>query len=375
MQNLTKLLTFVLIATGMAACSNDDEPKWDDTDSKVELPAQRMFVLNQGIWNSNNATLSLINPDIPSQSIDDIFQLQNGVRLGDTGQQVVEEDGEMFVAMATSNYLLKLNSAAVEEGRLSFVNDPDLTAGIRYIAAEDGYVFATFYGGYLLKINARTMTIDKKVKTPAANLEGIAIADDKIYVSDAYEMVYGQGSGSGYVYHDQVLVYSARDLSQLATVTVGVNPNKIVEEDDRLFVMCLGNYADKGYTAYMIDADNGNKVTLIGDSTEVATYDDKAFFVNSITDWLTYTTTNTFFSYDIKTGRTDNSSFLKGAPAELSSATISMVSINPDNGDIFIGVSYYASSNGDLYRFDRLGNYLGKLSSGGQHPVSAVYFD
>ncbi|MCM1111292.1 MAG: hypothetical protein NC336_08795 [Clostridium sp.] len=373
-KSILKMMAAVALCFGASACS-DDKPDIPENGGQVKLPRQRMFVLNQGIWNANNATLAFIDPDDPTKSIGDIYLAQNGTNLGDTGQQVIEYDGAMYIAMSTSNYLVRTNSAAVIESSISFVDDPDLQAGIRYIAADDKHIFATFYGGWLLKIRCSDLTVVKKVKTEAANLEGVAVADGNVYVSDAYEMVFGAGANSGYHYHDQVLVYKTSDLSKVGAVTVGVNPNKIVEEDDRLFVMCLGNYADKGYTAYMIDTGNNNAVSYIGDATEVAVDNGKAYFVNSVTDWLTMTTTNSFFSYDIKSGKTSSSSFLSGAPDELSSATISMISVNPETHEFYIGVSFYASSDGDIYRFDRSGRYVSKFSSKGQHPVDAVYFD
>lgn len=43
------------------------------------------------------------------------------------------------MAVCGSNYLVKLNAAGVVQKRVFFVGDADLSAGIRSIAAEDGY--------------------------------------------------------------------------------------------------------------------------------------------------------------------------------------------------------------------------------------------
>ena len=85
-------------------------------------------------------------PNGGADFIGDIFQKQNKAKLGDLGQTMIEYNECMYVAVYGSNYLVKLNAAGVEQTRASFVDDPDLAAGIRAIAAEDGYIYASFYG-------------------------------------------------------------------------------------------------------------------------------------------------------------------------------------------------------------------------------------
>lgn len=57
---------------------------------------------------------------------------------------MIKYEDEIYVAVYGSNYLAKLNAAGVELNRISFVDDDDLSAGIRYIDAEDGYIYASF---------------------------------------------------------------------------------------------------------------------------------------------------------------------------------------------------------------------------------------
>lgn len=81
---------------------------------------------------------------------------------------------------------------------------------------------------------------------------------------------------------------------------------------------------------------------------------DILYLVNSLTDWNTYTTVNTFFTYNIKTGQMNNASFLKDAPAELTSSTLYMLEVNENNGDIYISTSEF-TTNGTIYRFKKDG--------------------
>lgn len=75
---------------------------------------------------------------------------------------MIEYEDEIYIAVYGSNYLTKLNAAGVEQKRVSFVNDNDLSAGIRYIDAEDGYIYASFWGGAVAKINATTLEVGRQ---------------------------------------------------------------------------------------------------------------------------------------------------------------------------------------------------------------------
>ena len=101
------------------------------------------------------------------------------------------------------------------------------------------------------------------------------------------------------------------------------------------------------------------------------------YLVDSRTDYSSkpYVTTNTFSSYDIKSGRLNQTSFLKNAPAELTNASVYMMTVDDETGDIYIGVTHYSDSNGDMYRFKKDGTFVEKFDCGGQNPKAAVFFD
>ena len=117
-----------------------------------------------------------------------------------------------------------------------------------------------------------------------------------------------------------------------------------------------------------------NKVTELGSATRMCAANDILYLVNSLTDWNTYTTVNTFFTYNIKTGQMNNASFLKDAPAELTSSTLYMLEVNENNGDIYISTSEF-TTNGTIYRFKKDGTFIEKFDAGGINPNSAVFFN
>ncbi len=357
----------------LPSCSDDDNG-WDDGDSKVELPDSRVYILNEGSIGMNNAGIAFYNPQDGS-IIDDIFYRQNDSGLGDTGQSMIRYNGSIYVAVYGSNYIARLNAACVQEKRTLFSSDPDLQGGVRYIAAEDGYIYASFYGGIVAKIDAATLEVKAKLKGLGANLEGVAICDDNLYVANSYEIVFNPATNKNdYVYKKEVKVIDLKTFSLKETLTVAQNPNKLVEEDDNVFLISW-DYFDESYVLQRIEPKSNNKVSKIGYATDMAAGDDVIYLVDSRTDWSTRTTTNTFSYYDINAGRLVGTSFLKDAPAELTSKSISMMAVSEENGDIYIGTTVWAEGNGTMYRFRKDGTFVEKFDCGGQNPKTAVFFN
>lgn len=363
------MLCMLALGASLVSCSDDDNNSLDDDGSKVTLPQTRAYFLNEGSYQGNNAGLAFYAPNGDADFISDIYKTQNNAKLGDTGQSMIEYEDEIYIAVYGSNYLTKLNAAGVEQKRVSFVNDNDLSAGIRYIDAEDGYIYASFWGGVVAKINATTLEVVDKLTGLGDNMEGVAICENMLYVANSCT--------ADYTYHNDVKVIDLRTFTLKETLQVASNPyTQMLEEDDKVFLISNDYSSAEGYVLQMIDPANNNKVTKIGNATYMAADDDILYLVNSMTDWTTepYATVNKFFTYNIKTGQMNNTSFLKNAPAELTSSTLYMLEVNDNNGDIYISTSDF-KTNGTIYRFKKDGTFIEKFDAGGINPNSAIFFN
>ena len=340
---LVSMLCMLALSVSFASCSDDDD-LLDDSGSTVALPQVRAFFLNAGTQGANNANIAFYAPNGGADFIGDIFQKQNKAKLGDLGQTMIEYNECMYVAVYGSNYLVKLNAAGVEQTRASFVDDPDLAAGIRAIAAEDGYIYASFYGGVVAKINANTLKVEKKLAIENGyNLEGVAISNNMLYVANSYKQVDGK-----LVYLNDVFVVDLATFTLKEKLAVATNPNVLMEEDDKIFLIAWDySFVEEGYVLQIIDPANSNEVTNIGHATYMAAEDDVVYLVNSVTDWTTWTATNHFSTYNIKTNILNKTSFLKNAPEELATTSISMLQVNDNGGDIYIGTTFYDKGNGN----------------------------
>lgn len=363
------MLCMLALGASVASCSDDDNDSLNDDGSKVEMPQSRAFFLNEGSYGGNNSGIAFYSPKGDADFISDIFKTQNDASLGDTGQSMIEYEDEIYVAVYGSNYLAKLNAAGVELNSRSFVKDTDLSAGIRYIDAEDGYIYASFWGGAVAKINAGTLEIEAKLTGLGANLEGVAICKDMLYVANSCTPDWS-------TYYTEVKVIDLRTFTLKETLTVAQNPKWLLEEDDKVFLISNDYSSMEGYVLQMIDPTDGNKVTKIGNATYMAAEGDMLYLTNSLTDWNTTpaSTINTFSTYNIKTGQMNNASFLKNAPVELASTSLYMLAVNDNNGDFYISTTDF-KTNGDIYRFKKDGTFVEMFDAGGINPSTAVFFN
>lgn len=356
---------------GFTSCEKNDEPGGDVDNQNLK----GMFILNQGSYQMNNAGLAFYALDkTDSPFISDLFYDVNNYKLGDNATDIVKHNGHIYISLTGSNCIYKLNEKGEVAKQVLFHNDPDLQGGVRYMTFKDNSLYASFYGGIVAKLSADDLTIEAKLNTGGSNLEGIAEVNGTLYVADSYQSTYDSTTGqSDIVYGDKLYMIDLKSFTVKGTVTVSLNPNKLIAEDGKLFLISWGNYADKGYSFQMIDPSDNNKVTELAVATDMGAGNGKVYLINSVTDWSTWTSTNTWFSYDIKGNHVDNSSFMKNAPSELTTDHISMITVDDASGDIYIGTTIYTLGNGQVYRFEKDGSFKINFDCGGENPIGAVF--
>ena len=194
-------LSALMITAGFTACDEDD---WDaiKEGSTIEMAQNRAFLLNEGAYKQNNAGITYFNWMTDEVYGNDLYLTQNKKQLGDTGQDIIEEDGYLYVTVYGSNLIVKLNSVGVEKARVSVSSD---LGQPRYMVEEDGYLYVTCYGGYIAK-------------------------------------------------------YKTSDLSYVSSVKVGDKPEYIIEEDGKLY--CTNSGWGKDNRVAIVDIKSFNKATF-----------------------------------------------------------------------------------------------------------------
>lgn len=348
------------VVTVVSSC--DDEDKWDASSwgSKVDMAETRAFVLNEGSYGLNNSSIGYFDFRTDAVYSGDLFVAQNGTSIGDTGQDLIEEDDYLYLAVYGSNYISKLNGVGKEVGRLSLASDESIGA-VRYLAADDGYLYATTYGGYVIKVNTSNMTIVGKVEV-GRNPEQIIEEDGYIYCVN-----------SGWGDDNRLAIIDERTFSKADFVDIIYNPQAIVETDGYIAIQGYG--ADYSYPVIVYDRTTKTYST-IGQGTNIAAEDGILYVANTQTDYSVtpYSSTTSFYTYNFRT-KQKNEHVFSNVPSSLTNSAVYGISVNDETGHVYVLGTNYTWGDGTVYHFDQNGNYIGSFSSYGQNPKKVVFVD
>ena len=353
---LFTMLCSLILGISFTACSDDDEDKL--IIDPEDYPA---YILNEGIWGSNNANISRFFPSY--KGIDsDYYQQVNGKLMGDLANAMIEEENNIYVVIGGSKYVARLDLNCVEQARYSF---PEGEGEPRCIDVEDGYVYVTQHGGQVSKLDAQTLKLVSTFKG-GDNLEGIVEKDGKLYVANAWKGVYD--------FNKELLVINAETMTKTGSIDVVLNPVQVQEIDDKIYVISQGNYEDVQAVLQVIDTKAGTSKVIVKDVDKITEgHNGLIYGVRSTYD-ADWNTINSFFTYNPKKGTVSETSFLQDAPSSISSTAIYLLEVGGYADFIYIGISDYVT-NGTIYQFDASGKLLQSFDSGGINPNAMIFID
>lgn len=197
-----------------------------------------------------------------------------------------------------------------------------------------------------------TRTIAGESEKVGANLEGIAVAGNKLYVCNS--------CNPDYTYNKNVVELNASTLAKNQDIEVVDNPVDVINAGSAIFILSMGNYADKPATVQML---KDGQLSTIGNATMMAydSYKDQLYMINA-----PYGGDKEYKVYNLKNGQT--TTFLTNSDI----FSPYSLAVNPVNGDVFITSSTKNPDTGKadytadckLYRYTSAGTLLGTYDCG-----------
>lgn len=354
------MLLFVATLVGFSSCSDDDN---DDSKLPDVVEFNGVYILNSGAYTNNNP--SLVYYDFKSTTTSNLFEIVNGIKLGDTAQDMIMYGSKTYVAMYGSGliYVLDKNSKILA----TIKNDsssPSVKLQPRSLEAYKGKVYVTLFDGYLARIDTTTMAIDKKVAV-GANPEGVKAVNNKIYVANSGGMNWANG------YNNTVSVLDL-DLLTKNEIIVAMNPNELkVDKYNNLYLVSRGNFGNIPNILQQINTTTDVVTTLdSGRSFSVFPEGDKLYMLKKEYD-ANNLPSSTFVYYDIIKKEVVEQSFITDGTAI---KDISFVKSEPKTGDIYV-LAADASNNGDGYIFSSAGKLKSKFDTGAPYPVTISFIN
>ncbi len=342
----------VLMAATISFTSCDDDDDSATCPTPV-IPRYGVYVINEGNYSYQiNGTLDFLGYDVAKGTYsmtDSIFEKVNGRSLGGTpNDALIFSDSLLCIAVADEDRVEFVNTTTKKASAAVSIDSP------RELAYESGsnYLYVSSYTGKVYKIDMTTRTIAGESEKVGANLEGIAVAGNKLYVCNS--------CNPDYTYNKNVVELNANTLAKNQDIEVVDNPVDVINAGSAIFILSMGNYADKPATVQML---KDGQLSTIGNATMMAynAYNDQLYMINA-----PFGGDKEYKVYNLKNGQT--TTFLTN-PDIFSPYSLA---VNPVNGDVFITSSTknpdtgYADYTADckLYRYTSAGILLGTYDCG-----------
>lgn len=241
--DMKKLLFILVIALTVASCSDNDfyygkqkenpTPTTNDSTSASE----RVIVLNEGNWQSDNGKLSLIEDH---KITNNWFRSINGFKIGDTPEDIIYLEDEDMVAISVnwSNIIYYITP----EGKV-LAQTEDIP-NCRRMCTDGRYIYITSYAhetalgehyerGYVAKVRINDAKIVKTCEV-GYEPEGIAYYNGKLFVANTG----GYAFSEDHAYEHSVSVV---DTSMVVDTTVN-----IVNSEGRDVINLYGKMSQSG---------------------------------------------------------------------------------------------------------------------------------
>jgi hypothetical protein len=305
--------------------------------------------------------------DINTQKTEaDYYKKVNGTSIG-VGANDLEQYGNKLYCVITGTDGAKQSFVDVMDintgkslKRISFNSD---TKGQlpRSIAFYKNKAYVSRYDGKVSRIDTATMTVDGEV-TCSVGLEGLAVANGKLYVCNSSHPSYQTGA------KNKVSVIDLSTFTKIKDIEVNNNPVKIQAADNGdLFVVTWNDYI----------VNNAPSLDRISSATDAKTatyaYDLADIAINKTTG---YVFKDVYVTPDIKalnvtTGTLGGSLITDGTAI----TTLYGITINPFNSDVFIAdANNYNATTGAVYCFGADGKKKFSFATAGlPHHAAFVY--
>lgn len=310
-----------------------------------------VYVLNQGTMNYNNSTVTSYNIDKATSTID-WYKAQNGVGLGDTGNDMAVYGGKIYIVVNVSSVLTVTDLNGKFLKTISFQNGSSARQP-RCIAFNKNKAYVCSFDGSVARIDTTSLSIEAYA-TAGENPDGICVANNNLYVSNSGGMNYMTGN-----YGTTVSVINISSFTETQKITVNMNPFTIHTGDDgNVYVLSHGNYGSIGSEIQMINPQTNTVAKTYANSSaaDFALSGSKLFFCNY--DYAAKA--SVIKVMDVSTGAISN--FITDGTTVPSASSIA---VNPSNGDVYVTSSAadYVS-NGTVYCFGSTGKLKFSFASG-----------
>ncbi|MBR1668383.1 MAG: hypothetical protein IJ693_08905 [Bacteroidaceae bacterium] len=344
-----------------AACSGSDGEAEEENFSSTP---GGVFILNEGNFNSGNATLSYYDPETKKVE-NGVFQRANGRKLGDTGQSIMIWDGVAYIAVENSGIVwgidvetFKVKGQVVASSETKIINP----RYVQIVSSTKAYV-TDLYSPYVNVFNPKTFQWTGAIPTGQEMNKGYCSTEEMVQVG---KYVYT----NCWSYSKKLLVLDTERDEMVREIELGSWQPKSMKADrnGKLWVITDGGYTMESESfgddvphLYRIDASTGAVELDQALDTDEANVQIE---MNSTGD-VVYLINNDIYRMSVTDTHVPVRPFIK-APVDSNGKRHKLygIGVNPRNGEIYVADAVDYAQAGVVYRYGEDGVLIDQFRVG-----------
>lgn len=350
MKTNKKIYFGLLAAIIMFAACEKPEPTPDTPQAKGE----GIYILNEGMWNMNNSTISFYNLQT-GEVIPDIFLSTNRRGLGDTGNDLQAYGSKLYCIVNTSEIVEVMNFSDCRSIKQISLQGKSP----RKIAFYESYGYVSCFDGSVVKIDTATLEI-VAVAQAGRNPEGLCVANGKLYVANSGGLDYPN-------YDNTVSIFDLSTFSLIKNIEVVCNPAILLaDEEGDVYLLSIGDYGATPSAFQRINTQSDEVAQTFDFSVMNFTISGNRAYLY---DFNYVTNEASFMVMDLNSETIINDHFISdGTQIQTPYAIFA----HPTTGDVYIADAGDYTVNGDIYCFSSNGRKKFSFESG-ISPAHIVY--
>ena len=325
--------------------------KWDYSDDLTDFDVKNkgLFILCEGNFQYGNATLSFYDPS-DNHIQNEIFFRANGMKLGDVAQSMTIYNNKGWIVVNNSHVIFAIDINTFKEiGRIENLTSPRY---IHFVSDEKAYV-SQIWDNRIYIINPQTYKITGYIQVPGMSVESGSTEQMVQFGKYVY--------CSCWSYQNRILKIDTETNEIVDELTVGIQPNSLViDNENRLWTLTDGGFEGSpyGYESPALFCIDPETFSILKTYSFKIGNQPSELQLNGAKDKL-YWINDDIWEMDI------NSLSLPSKPLiPYKDTKFYGLTINPENGEIYVADAIDYSQQGIIYRYSSEGNLIDQFYVG-----------